>query len=81
MGVQQLYNYIYDILKNFQYFNFFPDKQRQTSSIRRNIIYPVAILLLLGLTILAVLLVVQNTLSLLIGIKALPSSSKVTILF
>lgn len=53
------------------------DKQRQTSSIRRNIFYPIAILLLLGLTILAVLLVVQNTLSLLIGIKALPSSSKV----
>lgn len=34
-------------------------------------------LLLLGLTVIAVLLVVQNTLSLLIGIKALPSSSKV----
>ncbi|KAG5899167.1 hypothetical protein JTB14_029002 [Gonioctena quinquepunctata] len=52
------------------------DKQRHTSSLRRNVIYPVAMLLLLGLTIIAVLLVLQNTLSLLIGIKALPSSSK-----
>uniref|UniRef100_V5GR09 Protein LMBR1L n=1 Tax=Anoplophora glabripennis TaxID=217634 RepID=V5GR09_ANOGL len=52
------------------------DKQRQTSSLRRNVVYPVAMLLLLGLTVIAVLLVVQNTLSLLIGIKALPSSSK-----
>lgn len=34
-------------------------------------------LLLIGLTSISVLLVVQNTLSLLIGIKALPSSSKV----
>ncbi|CAH1176408.1 unnamed protein product [Phaedon cochleariae] len=52
------------------------DKQRQTSSLRRNVVYPVAMLLLLGLTLTAVLLVVQNALSLLIGIKALPSSSK-----
>jgi hypothetical protein len=33
-------------------------------------------ILLIGLTVIAVLLVVQNTLSLLIGIKALPLSSK-----
>lgn len=52
------------------------DKQRKSSSIRRNVVYPVAMLLLIGLTIIAVLLVVQNTLSLLIGIKALPSSSQ-----
>ncbi|XP_019875140.1 protein Lilipod isoform X2 [Aethina tumida] len=52
------------------------DKQRQTSSLRRNVVYPVAMLLLLGLTIIAVLLVLQNTVSLLIGVKALPLSSK-----
>ncbi|KAJ8921882.1 hypothetical protein NQ315_008515 [Exocentrus adspersus] len=52
------------------------DEQRQTSSFRRNVVYPVAMLTLLGLTVIVVLLVVQNTLSLLIGIKALPSSSK-----
>ncbi|CAG9838487.1 unnamed protein product [Diabrotica balteata] len=52
------------------------DKQRQTSSFRRNVVYPIAMLLLLSLTVIAVLLVVQNTLSLLIGIKALPISSK-----
>ncbi|KAF7278261.1 LMBR1-like protein lilipod isoform X2 [Rhynchophorus ferrugineus] len=52
------------------------DKQRKTSSLRRNVVYPIAMLLLIGLTVIAVLLVVQNTLSLLIGIKALSSSSK-----
>ncbi|CAG9863912.1 unnamed protein product [Phyllotreta striolata] len=52
------------------------DKQRQTSSLRRNVVYPIAMLLLLSLSVIAVLLVVQNTLSLLIGIKALPTSSK-----
>lgn len=52
------------------------DKQRKTSSVIRNIIYPFAMLILIGLTGIAVLLVIQNSLSLLIGIKALPSSSK-----
>ncbi|VEN49894.1 unnamed protein product [Callosobruchus maculatus] len=52
------------------------DKQRRTSPLRRNVIYPLAILVLLGLTVIAVLMVIQNTLSFLIGIKALPSSSK-----
>ncbi|XP_066259171.1 protein Lilipod [Euwallacea similis] len=52
------------------------DKQRKASSFIRNIVYPLAILILIGLTGIAVLLVIQNTLSLLIGIKALPSSSK-----
>jgi hypothetical protein len=53
------------------------DKQRHTSFLRRNVLHPVAMILLIGLTVIAVLLVVQNTLSLLIGIKALPLSSKV----
>jgi hypothetical protein len=52
------------------------DKQRHTSFLRRNVLHPVAMILLIGLTVIAVLLVVQNTLSLLIGIKALPLSSK-----
>ncbi|CAG9765397.1 unnamed protein product [Ceutorhynchus assimilis] len=52
------------------------DKQRKTSSLRRNIVYPFAMLLLIGLTVIAIWLVLQNTLQLLIGIKALPSSSK-----
>lgn len=38
-------------------------------------------LILIGLTGIAVLLVIQNSLSLLIGIKALPSSSKVSQFF
>lgn len=52
------------------------DKQRQTSFLRRNVFHPISMLLLIGLTSLAVLMVVQNTLSVLIGIKALPLSSK-----
>lgn len=63
-------------LKEIAQKRFLLDKQRKTSSLRRNVVYPIAMLLLIGLTIIAVLLVVQNTLSLLIGIKALPSSSK-----
>uniref|UniRef100_A0AAR5PZJ8 Lipocalin-interacting membrane receptor limr n=1 Tax=Dendroctonus ponderosae TaxID=77166 RepID=A0AAR5PZJ8_DENPD len=52
------------------------DKQRKTSSLRRNVAYPFAMLLLIGLTVIAVLLVGQNILSMLIGIRALPISSK-----
>lgn len=54
------------------------DKQRQTSSLRRNILYPFAMLVLLGLTAITVLIVVQNTLGMLIGIKTLPLSTKVS---
>ncbi|KRT83322.1 hypothetical protein AMK59_3445, partial [Oryctes borbonicus] len=52
------------------------DKQRKTSSLRRNLVYPVAMLLLIGLTGITVLIVMQNTIELLIGIKALPLSSR-----
>lgn len=57
------------------------DKQRKTSSLRRNVAYPFAMLLLIGLTVIAVLLVGQNILSMLIGIRALPISSKVSYIF
>ena len=53
------------------------DKQRSSSCFARNLIYPLAMLLLLLLTSITVLLVVQNTIELLIGIKALPLSSRV----
>lgn len=53
------------------------DKQRSSSCVSRNLIYPIAMLLLLVLTSITVLLVVQNTIELLIGIKALPLSSRV----
>ncbi|KAF9417790.1 hypothetical protein HW555_005204, partial [Spodoptera exigua] len=46
--------------------------QRKTSSLQRNVVYPLAMLLLLALTTITVLMVLQNTLELLIGIKALP---------
>ncbi|KAF5305480.1 hypothetical protein FQA39_LY01571 [Lamprigera yunnana] len=52
------------------------DKQRQTSSFRRNFFYPVAVILLIGLTAITVCMVLQNTVELLIGIKALPLSSR-----
>ncbi|XP_062542009.1 protein Lilipod isoform X2 [Armigeres subalbatus] len=52
------------------------DKQRSSSALQRNLVYPVAMLLLLLLTGITVLLVGQNTLSLLIGIKAVPLSTR-----
>ncbi|KAK9688021.1 LMBR1-like membrane protein [Popillia japonica] len=52
------------------------DKQRKTSSLRRNLVYPVAMILLIGLTGITVLIVVHNTIELLIGIRALPLSSR-----
>lgn len=52
------------------------DKQRQASSLQRNFVYPICMLLLFALTGITVLIVVQNTLELLIGIKALPLSSR-----
>ncbi|XP_026466529.1 protein Lilipod [Ctenocephalides felis] len=52
------------------------DKQRHTSALQRNLVYPLAMLLLLTLTTITVLMVLQNTLELLIGIKALPLSSR-----
>lgn len=52
------------------------DKFRSSTAMQRNLIYPLAMLLLLFLTGLTVLIVVQNTLELLIGIKALPLSTR-----
>jgi hypothetical protein len=53
------------------------DKQRSSSGFQRNFVYPLAMLLLLVLTSITVMLVVQNAIELLIGIKALPLSSRV----
>lgn len=55
------------------------DKLRSSTAIQRNLIYPLAMLMLLFLTGMTVLIVVQNTLELLIGIKALPLSTRVSI--
>ncbi|XP_037948049.1 protein Lilipod-like isoform X1 [Teleopsis dalmanni] len=52
------------------------DKLRKSSAFQRNFVYPFAMLLLLFLTGVTILLVVQNTLELLIGIKALPLSTR-----
>ncbi|XP_055324901.1 protein Lilipod isoform X2 [Sitodiplosis mosellana] len=52
------------------------DKLRSSTAIQRNLIYPLAMLMLLFLTGVTVLVVVQNTLELLIGIKALPLSTR-----
>lgn len=57
------------------------DKLRKSTGIQRNLIYPLAMLMLLFLTGITVLIVVQNTLELLIGIKALPLSTRVNILY
>lgn len=55
------------------------DKLRSSTAIQRNLVYPLAMLMLLFLTGLTVLIVVQNTLELLIGIKALPLSTRVNV--
>ena len=57
------------------------DKQRRTWWVRRTLVYPLAMLALLFLSTTTALLAVQNTLQLLIGIKALPLSTRVCILF
>ena len=55
------------------------DKLRSSTAFQRNLVYPLAMLLLLLLTGITVLVVVQNTLELLIGIKALPLSTRVSV--
>ncbi|XP_064471957.1 limb region 1 protein homolog isoform X2 [Ornithodoros turicata] len=50
--------------------------QQSVSSWRRNLGYPIVMLLLLSLTCISLLMVLHNTLVLLIGIKALPVSSQ-----
>lgn len=52
------------------------DQQRRTWWVRRTLLYPVAMLALLVLSTATALLAVQNTLELLIGIKALPLSTR-----
>lgn len=53
------------------------DRQRSTWWVRRTLLYPLAMLALLALSTATALLAVQNTLELLIGIKALPLSTRV----
>lgn len=57
---------------------FVADKLRSSSSFQRNLVYPIAMLGLLLLTSITVLLVIQNTLEILIGLKALPLSTRVS---
>ncbi|XP_055377641.1 protein Lilipod isoform X2 [Condylostylus longicornis] len=52
------------------------NKLKTSSSFQRNFVYPFAMLLLLFLTVITIFLVVVNTLELLIGIKALPLSTR-----
>ncbi|XP_018048443.1 PREDICTED: protein Lilipod [Atta colombica] len=52
------------------------DQQRRTWWVRRTLLYPVAMLALLVLSTATALLAVQNTIELLIGIKALPLSTR-----
>ena len=49
--------------------------QKRISAVRRNLSYPLAMILLLCLTLFAALLVIENTLELLVGLKALPLST------
>ncbi|XP_046392152.1 protein Lilipod isoform X1 [Ischnura elegans] len=56
------------------------DRQRHTSYIQRNLVNPVAVLVLLILTSITILTVALNTLGLLVGIKALPLSTQQLVL-
>lgn len=51
------------------------EKQKASSSIHRNFVYPFAMLTLIALTVITIFLVLVNSLQLLIGIKALPKST------
>ena len=52
------------------------NRQRRSSPVLRRLIYPLAMILLLALTMAALLNVLQNTLQLLVGIKALPLATR-----
>lgn len=67
---------LYDRLKELKLERNELDKQRSSSGVQRNLVYPLAMLLLLLITSITILLVMQNTIELLIGIKALPLSSR-----
>lgn len=56
------------------------DKQRRTWWVRRTLFYPLAMLTLLVLSTVTALIAVQNTLELLVGIKALPLSTRVSLI-
>lgn len=63
-------------LKNIQKRKNILDQQRRTWWVRRTLLYPLAMLALFILSTATALLAVQNTLELLIGIKALPLSTR-----
>ncbi|KAL8620137.1 hypothetical protein ACOMHN_064807 [Nucella lapillus] len=52
------------------------EKRTQVSSWRKNLVYPLVMLLLLALTVMCILNVAQNTFFVLIGHKALPTGAK-----
>lgn len=57
------------------------DQQRKTWWVRRTLLYPFAILALFFLSTTTALLAFQNTLELLIGIKALPLITRVSVIY
>lgn len=69
---------LYNQLKQLEVEKNELEKQKNSSCMARNLVYPLAMLLLLLLTSITVMLVIQNTIELLIGIKALPLSSRVS---
>lgn len=74
-----LQNGLTQYLKNIQKRRNILDQQRRTWWVRRTLLYPLAMLVLFMLSTATALLAVQNTLELLIGIKALPLSTRVSI--
>lgn len=86
IGITQrnlVYLSVFSCLVNSVYipvcFGLFADVQRHTGFVQRNLVYPLCMLVLFAVSAVTVLIVIQNTLELLIGIKALPLSTRVTV--
>ncbi|KAL3835916.1 hypothetical protein ACJMK2_021377 [Sinanodonta woodiana] len=79
-GVPSEPDYFQDKLGELQQDKKELEKRMRVSRFRRNLGYPLVMLILLGLTVFGVLMVTQNMFQLLVGIKALPVGAKETVL-
>lgn len=69
---------LYNRLKELEVERSELDKQRSSSCVSRNILYPFAMVSLLCLTVVTIFLVIVNTIELLIGFKVLEITSRVS---
>ncbi|KAK3591220.1 hypothetical protein CHS0354_003851 [Potamilus streckersoni] len=79
-GIPSDPDYVQEKLEELQQDKKELEKRMRVSRFRRNLGYPLVMLILLGLTVFGVLMVTQNMFQLLVGIKALPVGAKETVL-